>query len=405
MRPSSDTHPFAGDPAVVETLGVHKPKGVHRARNVVLLVLAVAALAATIAAVRTATRDKASPYRTDAVRRGDLTVTVTATGTVEPRNTVEVGAEVSGRVVEVGADFNDVVKRGQVLVQIDRSVPESRLEQARANLAAARAAVAEARATAADARITRERNETLFVRGAISAQQRDTARTNLLRTQAAVQSTLAQVKLAQAAVDTARTDLDKTTVRSPIDGVVLSRHVERGQTVVATFQTPLLFLLAEDLSRMELDADVDEADMGEVRAGQHATFTVDAYPNRTFDAVVTSVHDAPQTVQNVVTYETVLSVDNPDKLLRPGMTATVDVVTETRHDVLLVPNAALRFRLPNTEEPVTSGRAQRVWMLRDETPRRVVVRIGPTDGRATELLGTSMAPGDRVIVDMAGSGG
>jgi HlyD family secretion protein len=249
------------------------------------------------------------------------------------------------------------------------------------------------------------------------------------RARAVEASARAQISVAQATLDAQQTDLGKAVIRAPIGGIVLKREIEPGQTVAATLQTPVLFQLAENLSQMELHVAVDEADVGEVLEGQHATFTVDAYPNRTFDAVITQVRFAPETVEGVVTYGTVLSVDNADLALRPGMTATAEIVSQKLSGVLLVPNETLRFSPPVSEKPAggakaslfsrllphrpspskekgTSGaeQAHRVWTLQQGEPVAIPVEIGPTDGLATQVVGGAVTPGMALLVDVASTG-
>ena len=360
----------------------------------------VVALAGGIVAVVRLTRPKPPSYQTEAVRRGALTVTVSATGTVQPRNVVQVGAEINGRVDRVLVDFNDRVKKGQVLARIDTDQLQARLQQARAHLVAARATVVQARATAAEADTLLARAKALVESGSAATQQQDTATAAAARARAAVATARANVTVARAEVDAAQTARAKATIRAPIDGIVLTRTVEPGQTVIAALQAPVLFVLAEDLDHMELDVQVDEADVGKVAPGQHATFTVDAWPATTFEATVEAVHNAPTTVQGVVTYEAVLAVANDRRLLRPGMTATATIVTDTRENALLVQSAALRFVPPGVTEDLEARREDRVYVLRDGAPARVPVKVGPSDGERTALEGDALKPGDEVVLDV-----
>jgi HlyD family secretion protein len=358
--------------------------------------------------------------------RGDLLVTVTATGTLEPVNQVEVGTEISGNVETVLVDFNDRVRVGQVLARLDTDQLEARLRQSEAALALARARVEEAQATIVETRNKLTRVRELTDKALSSREERDIAEASFARAQAALAVTQAQVIQAQAQLDADRTVLEKAQIRSPIDGLVLKREVEPGQTVAASLQTPVLFVLAENLAQMELNAAVDEADVGQVQAGQAAQFTVDAFPQRRFDAVIEQIRYAPETVDGVVTYETVLAVDNTDLILRPGMTATVDIRVDQRADVLLVPNAALRFtpatqgrpraansasllsrlfprpipsRKPKHETSADGRSEARVWTLRDGEPAPIRVTIGPSDGQMTEVLSGAVEPGMALIVD------
>jgi HlyD family secretion protein len=310
-------------------------------------------------------------YRTARAAVGDLTVTVSATGTLQPRAQVEVGPQISGRIASVHADFNDQVKAGQVLVELDRAQLTARLNEARARLVAAQAALRDARVASQEAEQNLARTKSLVAEGVAPAQQLDTTNSLRDRSLAGIETSKANVSLAQAALAAARTDLEWATIRAPISGVILSRAAEPGQVVAATFQPPILFVIAEDLRTMELRVDIDEADVGRVKAGQHARFDVDAYPGRAFDAKLESVRNSARTVQNVVTYEGILSVDNSDEALKPGMTASVTITTERERGALLVPNAALRFTPPSVQEKPEERRNQRVWQKDGEGVKRV----------------------------------
>jgi HlyD family secretion protein len=334
-------------------------------------------------------------------KRGDLTVIVTATGTLQPVNTVEVGAEISGRLERVAVDFNARVKRGETLAEIDTKQLLAQVERSEAGLEAAEAGLKQAQATLLEANQKAKRIEQLASFKLISDQELEAVRATLARAEAGVASAKAQVTVSRALLNADRTNLEKAVIRSPIDGVVLARKVEPGQTVAATFQTPILFKLAEDLTRMKLIVNVDEADVGVVREAQSATFRVDAYPDRQFAARITSVRNEPLTVQGVVSYEAVLTVDNSEELLRPGMTATSRIRTETRTNALLVPNAALRFVPPGATTPALPEAAMAgreaapsyVWILRDKK--------GLTDGRSTVVLSGEVEVGLNLLVDLA----
>lgn len=389
-------------------------------------------LAVSIYLARQRTPDPSSLYQTVEVRQGDLQVVVTATGTVDARNRVEVGAEVSGRLIEVLVDFNDRVEPGQVLARIDSTPFELEVVQSQARLQSARASLMTARATEVEARQGIRRFEALAAEGLVSRQDLDATRATAERAKASIASAKAQVAEAEAALQASSTRLEKTTIRSPIAGIVLDRKVEPGQTVTAGFQTPELFSLATDLSEMELDAAIDEADVGRIREEQDATFSVDAYPDRVFQSLVVSVRNVSVLTQNVVTYEAVLSVDNDDRALRPGMTATATIVTSRVKDAVLVPNAALRFKPPKPEaaeakspggnpfimtgpprgmrrsgqggsgdKAARSGSPGEVFVLEGGQPvARAIVR-GETDGDHTVVLEGDLAPGTRVITDLA----
>ena len=339
-------------------------------------------------------------YETQEARRGTLTLSVTATGALAAVTTVEVGSEISGLVDAVAVEANDRVQRGQVLATLDTERLRAEVTQAEATLTAARADRAQAEATREEQRLRTVRTERLAAQEYVAPQDLEAARAALDRAEAAVTSSESQIAVAEAALAVARTTLRKASIRAPIDGLVLSRNVDPGQAVAASFQTPVLFTLAEDLARMELRVDVDEADVGQVAARQPATFTVDAYPGRTFPASVVKVHYAPKTVSGVVTYEAVVTVDNSDGLLRPGMTATADITTDTVADVLLVPNSALRFTPPNADRPERAEGREVVWTLENDTPRAIPVTLGRTDGQWTEVRAGDIAPGRELLTNI-----
>ncbi len=394
----------SADADVVRTLGVGKSGAWKRwiGRIVALLVL-VAVVAGVVALVRKAMKPRVTTYETAQVRRADISVVVTATGTVQAVKTVQVGTEVSGRVAAVRVTFNEPVTVGQVLVEIDPEQLQGRVREARAQGAVAHAAVQQADAALADARITLARVEQLRQREIVSQADLDTARAAIARAQAGLASAHAQSQVAAAGLSNALTQLGKSVIRSTINGVVLSRNVEPGQTVNGQFQTAQLLTLAEDLTRMELRVDIDEADVGRVRERQLATFTVSAYPGRHFDARVEELRNAPRTVQNVVSYEAVLSFNNAGRLLRPGMTATVSVISDRRPDVLAVPNAALRFMPMGRdaeEQRKRLGQTRHVWVEgAGGTLRPIPVTTGVTDGRMTEVLSGAVRPRMALVTD------
>jgi HlyD family secretion protein len=366
----------------------------------------------------------AAAYVTEPLRRGDLVVGISATGDLQPVNTVSVGSERSGTVLQVLADDNDHVRRGQVLARLDPAVLNDQIALAAANLASAEANVRQAEATQRESRLTHERNLQLAARtnGDYPAKATlEATKASLDRASAALAATRSAVKVAEANLSTSRTNLTKTVIRSPIDGVVLSRTVEPGQTVAASLQAPVLFVLAEDLTRMEFQVNIDEADVGLVRAGQAASFTVDAFSGRTYQATLTRVGLGSKTTDGVVTYTGLLSVNNADQSLRPGMTATAEIVTNRRDKVLLAPAAALRFTPPAAESAGNTGlvasltprmpgggrrargnnAAPMLWVLRDGQPAQMPVVVGATDGQWTEVSGTGLTPGLAVITSTA----
>lgn len=392
----------------------------RRLRQVGAAAAAIVALA-TWQAVRGG--DAGYRYATEVAERGPLVVSVSATGVLQPTNKVDIGSELSGIVEAVLVDFNDRVEKGQILARLDVSRQRAELLQAEAELEAAEASLSEREATAVEAGAELERLRA--VRAASdgrvpSRQDMDAATAAASRARAAVASSEAQIALAQAKVDYGRTTIEKAVLRTPIDGVVLSRTVEVGQTIAAALQTPVLFTIAEDLTRMELQVDVDEADIGEVREGQRAAFTVDAYPSRTFPAHIVQVRYASETIDNVVTYKAVLEVANEDIALRPGMTASADIVVAERSDALLVPNAALRFVPPEREDDAsllqklvpfmrrrwgrenaepTTGAERTVYVLDGDQPEAVTITAGRTDGSHTEVVGGDIEEGAKLVVD------
>jgi len=428
MSSSRNTEPAGGDPAVLQV--VKRPKA-RRGRWIALLVVLLGAGGASAAVWKQKTAPaQGTQYQTHKVERGDLRVSVTATGTLKARNTVEVGAEITGRVLQVHVNFNNKVTRGQVLAEIDTETYDARVEEARAQLTAATASLQNARATANEAKLKLDRGKPMLEQGVLSKQDFETLEANHERAKSQVVSAGAQVTLAQASLKVAQTNLSKAVIRSPIDGVVLNRAVEPGQTVTSGLQTPVLFVLAADLGELQLNVQVDEADVGSVREGQEATFTVDAYARRTFSSKVLAVKNMPTTGTSVVTYEAWLAVDNEKRLLRPGMTATATIIVDERKNVLLVPNAALRFnpnrrqnsgqqqqqagsfdqllptnrRPPNQNKRAPGGsgnggaREPTLWLPTSGEPKRVTVELGPSDGVRTEVISSEINEGTEIIL-------
>jgi HlyD family secretion protein len=345
--------------------------------------------------------NKGIKYRTDKVSTGNIRATVTATGKVNAVTTVIVGAQTSGMIKALYVDFNSPVKKGQILAQIDPATFAAKVEQANANLYLSQANLQKAEATLQDAKRTLVRNETLFTRNLIARSDLDTARTNMETSQAQVSASKAQVDQARASLRLAQTDLAYTTIRSPVDGMVISRTVDIGQTVAASFQTPTLFNIAQDLTKMQVETSVDEADIGRAQVGQPVEFTVDAFPELVFHGKVSEVRNSPTTVQNVVTYEVIVRVHNPEMKLRPGMTANVSMIIDSRQGVLRIPSAALRFRMPETtgKKDIPAGKGQQVWILEQGIPKKIPVRMGISDGSYTEVVGGTLRPGQEVIIE------
>ena len=344
--------------------------------------------------------DAEARYRTAAVERGDLTQMASANGTLNPVVLVNVGTQVSGTVKKWFVDFNDHVKAGQVLLELDPALYQAQARQSEANLANAQSQLKLAQANGA-------RTRSLFAQEYVSRQDLDAS-------VQAVESARAQVALARAQVDKDRTNLSYSVIRSPVSGVVVSREVDIGQTVAASFQTPTLFKIAQDLAKMQIDSSYAEADIGNLKVGQQVIFRVDAYPNRSFQGAVRQLRLNPTTQQNVVTYDVVISVDNPEQILMPGMTAYVNIIVAARKNVLLLPNAALRFRpaeaaprqgKPGSPETAGAGRSRSdasratVYVLENGQAKPVTVEVGITDSRFTEVLGGELKEGAAVIVE------
>jgi HlyD family secretion protein len=350
-------------------------------------------------------------YITAPVTRGSIVRAVTATGTVNPVTTVQVGTYVSGPIVAINVDFNSAVKAGQLLAKIDPRPFAATVAMQRAALANARAQLQKDQANLVYQKLTYERDVPL-VKGSVISQDALDNQFSVYN-QAVAQVVLDQAAIQQqvASLQTAELNLNYTNIVSPVDGTVVSRNVDVGQTVAASFQTPTLFLIAKDLTRMQVDSNVSESDIGDVRAGQHAQFTVDAYGDRSFDGVINQVRQAPITVQNVVTYDVVIDVDNPELLLMPGMTASATIVTARRDDVIRVPMEALRFSPRRSGAPRASAeggataegkrsqRNQRVFVPDGARIKPVKITAGLDDGTNVELLSGDLQPDDVVVTD------
>lgn len=430
-------------------------------------------------------KDKAL-FRTAPAERGEIQSTISATGTLNAVITVQVGTQVSGTISQLLVDFNSPVKKGMLIARIDPATFEAKVNQAKADLESARASVLNQRASVAraeadvataranvvrqdvavrDARIKADARARLFQEGGISQEERDSAQATLDSAQAQLEAAQASLRASQAALEVSRAqlaaaeatvkqkeaalaqaqvDLDNTYIRAPVDGVVVSRNVDVGQTVAASLQAPTLFLIAQDLTKMQVDTAVDEADIGRVALDQEATFTVDSYPGQIFRGRIVQIRQAPQVVQNVVTYITVVAVGNPDLKLMPGMTANVKILVARRENALVVLNAAFRVRLEASEpsgpsasrgtghaglggrQAMAEGRApgrpgmgpgrspepgardagevdqQRIWVLQDGKPEERMIRTGLSDGQRTEVL-AGLREGEAVIVGLGTS--
>lgn len=390
-------------PEVVPSFG-GLPLRRGRRRGLVLSVLfGAAALAGAGYWYWLAPSEQGVRYKTVPTDRGPVVAIVTATGTVNPVVSVQVGSQVSGVIESLSADFNSVVKQGQAIAQIDPEPFRARVDQARANLKVARGNLAKARTALAQRKLELDRMVELQSQQFVAKADLDLAQTNYRDAQAQVEVMQAQVDQAQAAVASANLDLEHTTIYSPVNGIVVSRNVDVGQTVAATLQAPTLFLIAKDLTRMQVEANVSESDIGGVAEGKEAEFKVDAYPKETFKGAVVQVRNAPVSIQNVVTYDVVIGVDNRDLKLKPGMTANVSIVTARKDQALRVPSAALRFKLPGTP---TERKKSVVWAL-DSTgaPRAVTIKPGIADSMFTEVAEGDIREGDAVIIGIEAAEG
>ncbi|MGN6716969.1 MAG: efflux RND transporter periplasmic adaptor subunit [Candidatus Binatia bacterium] len=385
---------------------------------------------------RISSRPKEPPYLTATVQSGDITQVVTATGTLSAVTTVQVGSQVSGTIDKLNADFNTQVKAGQVVARLNQDKFNAAVDQARANLAAAQANVAKAKVSVEDTKRTLDRNKEMMKQELLAQSEMDASQTAYDAAVAQYEVNRAQVNQAQAALNQSMVDLNNTVIHSPVDGIVVSRNIDVGQTVAASLQAPVLFLIANDLRKMQVDTNVSEGDVGNVWVGQEVHFTVDAYPTRRFQGKVLQVRNAAIMVQNVVTYDAVVAVDNNELLLKPGMTANAEFLVSQKNDVLKIPNAALRFRPPSERQaaqvsggtqgatrnagPGGAGAARRpggssggqgqrsreaggnragtVYVLRDQQAAPVRVRLGISDGSFTEIAGGDIKPNDLVII-------
>ncbi|HET8722798.1 MAG TPA: efflux RND transporter periplasmic adaptor subunit [Anaeromyxobacteraceae bacterium] len=411
----------------------------------IVIVLAVLAVVAAFVAWRWQSGDSKQKlqFETAKVEKGRIVAKVTASGVLSALVTVQVGSQVSGRIASLHADFNTPVKKGQVIARIDPQLFQAQVDQARANLMAAEGNLVKYRVQAADARRTAQRQKDLAARKLNAQADVDTAVAAADAADAQVKAGEGTVAQARAALQSAEVNLAYTTIVSPTNGTVISRNVDVGQTVAASLQAPTIFVIAEDLEKMQVDTNVAEADVGRLKAGMSATFTVDAYPGEVFRGSVRQIRNASQTVQNVVTYDAVIDVDNPDLKLKPGMTANVTFVYAEKDDVLKVPNAALRFRpppsmlaegkggpggAPGATGPRGGGGGQAggpggaggggrpggprpeftnqrtVWTLTGEKAAPAKVKTGISDGSFTEVLEGDLQAGQLVITDALGAG-
>ena len=378
--------------------------------------------------------NKEPPYLTVPVSKGNVRQVVSSTGTLQAVTTVIVGSQVSGTIAKLNADFNTKVSKGQVVAQLDQSKFSARVEETRANLLAAQASMAKSKVAVEDAERTLKRSKELKQRELVPQSELDAAQAAYDVARSQLNVSQAQVGQAQATMNQASIDLGYTVIRSPVDGMVISRNVDVGQTVAASLQAPTLFTIANDLTKMEVHTNVDEADVGNIREGQDVSFTVDAHPNRRFRGKVHQVRNAPQIIQNVVTYDAVVRINNKELLLKPGMTANVQFLVSEKEDVLTIPNMALRFKPPEEKSEAQDllrqeqGRAAprvgqrrtsraggggaaegarvrqvKVYVMKDAKAQPVDVQVGITDGSKTEVIAGSISENDPVIIGLSSS--
>ena len=359
--------------------------------STILLLIAIIAAAWWVFNSRASLR-----YTTMPVSRGAVVHMVTGSGTVNPELAIIVGTSVSGVIQEVYCDYNTVVKKGQLCAKIDPRPFETVVDQGKANLLAAKAQLEKDEASLTYAKLSFDRAGQLVETNAISQDAFDIAKSTYQQAQTQITLDEAAIEQRLAELASAQVNLDYTDIISPVDGIVVSRSVTMGETVAATYQTPTLFLIATDLTRMEVDTNVSESDVGSLKEGNNATFTVDAFPKRTFQGVVSQVRQSPQTVQNVVTYDVVISVSNQDLALMPGMTADAQIVTDKRDNVIRIPNAALHY-MPSGVRKAASE--PQVWILRNDLPTAVPVVVGLDDNSFTQIVSGDLKPGDQVITD------
>jgi len=346
----------------------------------------------------------AEQYKTKKVEQGEITATVSATGKVNAVVTVQVGTQVSGTIQRLFADFNSKVKKGQIVAQIDPALFAAQVDQARAKLATDEANVEKARVVVVDAKRNLGRMEELLSKNLVAQSDKDTTQTAYDSAMAEQKSAEAQVLQDQASLKMAETNLRYTTIQSPVDGIVISRNVDVGQTVAASLQAPTLFTIAQDLTEMQVDTSVDEADIGKVRLGQEAEFTVDSYPTSPFHGTVHDIYNQPLVVQNVVTYDAIIRVKNPDLKLKPGMTANITITVGHQDNAVKLPNAALRYSPEKTSSTANAPKSEKadtakVWVLKNGRAVPVTVTLGLNDGIYTEVVSGELKPGDETIIE------
>ena len=348
-------------------------------------------------------KKEAKNYVTEPLTKRTITQIVEASGTINPVQTVSIGSQVSGQISAIYVDYNSKVKKGQLLAEIDTSLFEAQVNQAKATIDNARANLAKIQATTANDKLTLTRYRNLYKKGFIAKSELDLAESTYSADLAQVKSAQAQINQALASYSTAASNLRYTKITSPVDGVVISRAVDVGQTVAASFQTPELFSVAQDLTQMQIEASVSEADIGKVKKEQDVEYTLDGYPDETFKGKVSQVRISPTTVSNVVTYSVIIDVENDEMKLIPGMTANVSIITSKKENILCAKSTALKFT-PNTDGKGEKFYKQGIWLLEDGEPKRVEIVTGVNDDTYTEIISNNLKDGDMVILSIEEKG-
>ncbi len=363
-----------------------------------ILIAAIALLAVGILVFTHKTVHKVK-YNTHSLEKCTITQVVEASGTINPVNTVSVGSTVSGLIKEIYVDFNSEVKKGQILAQIDPANFQASVDQATAQINNAEAGLARLNAVTEMSRKTYERYKNLYAKNFIAKSELDQAESDYLANLAQIGAQRAQISQARASYHTAMTNLGYTKIIAPVDGTIISRKIDLGQPVAASFQAPELFTIAQDLTKMQIEVSVSEADIGKVKEGQEVTYALDGYPDTDFKGKVTQVRLSPTTVSNVVTYTVIVDVDNEDYKLKPGMTANVSIITSKSEDVLCAPNISLKFT-PDTTGP--KYKQQGLWVLENDKPKRYEITTGASDDNVTEVSGKGLVEGHKVITGIEG---
>lgn len=362
-----------------------------------IIIICVILLIAILIVVGILSKGKKTFYETDELKKCTISQTVEASGTINPVNTVSVGSTVSGLIKEIYVDFNSVVKKGQVLAQIDPAIFEATVKQQQAAIVNAQANLAKLQANADYSRKTFNRYQNLYKRNFISKSDLDQAKSTYQADMAQIAAAKAQIVQAQAQYKTALTNLGYTKITAPVDGMIISREIDVGQPVAASFQAPELFTIAQDLKKMQIEVNVSEADIGKVEKGQSVIYTLDGYPDSEFYGKVTQVRISPTTVSNVVTYSVIVEVENEDLKLKPGMTANVQIVTKKVENVYCVSNSALKVNI-NEKNEIMKYEKPGIWVLENKTPKRVEVEIGISDDEKTQIISNKLKQSDKIII-------